>query len=410
MAMVSLICPQCGAALELEDKDRDYGFCSFCGCRVQLHEVISVKHSGSVSLDNSYQATNRLQIADRAYEARNYSEAHNYYTKVLEDLPGNYTAIYRKGMCAIHMAGGDLPAGEFSVAMKAAGQALVSTRQLDGKSSIDLIAQKDRDILEMLIIAVLTFDPVIGAKFSSQDTCNAALNRLLNRALFAPAAISFIDAEAVREKALTDALNFCDLLKGTTLEYPYTVTNGNGQTEQKTGRCRLNNEALNSLKATRAALAQAYNTLPSRLERERNLSAGINILSGEIKTLEDRITGEEQALKAAKAAFWNANPAFAKGRIKALIPSFIIGGISLIALVLCFIFDISLGIVLAPGGIVLAVLLGIRFIRNYEAGVFNESITGQIAAIEADKNTLNEKKNQLKKENDQLKEYNKSKR
>jgi len=46
MALRSLICPQCGAQIQLDDADKDYGFCTSCGTRIQLNEIVSVHHTG----------------------------------------------------------------------------------------------------------------------------------------------------------------------------------------------------------------------------------------------------------------------------------------------------------------------------------------------------------------------------
>lgn len=411
MALVSLVCPQCGAALELDDKDRDYGFCGYCGCKVQLHEVISVKHSGTVSLDNSAQATNRLQIANRAFESHNFSEASDYYTKVLEDLPGDYKSICRKGICAVYLsAPGSIAATEFSVAMKAACQALNTTEQQNGKSGVDLIAEKDRDLLELLDSCVLAFDTKQPLQ-ASLDSCNAVFARLVSNAVFASTVIGCIDTESIKETALVNALEFCSNVEKTTLKYHAGSTvEKNGNVKNNYENCRISGRNRELLQQTRASFADAYNTLPSRLEKERNLGASIQILNDEIKALQKKIAEEQKALKASKTAFWNANPDFAKGRRNALLPALIIGVLSAAALTVFVIYRINLGVLLAPAGIILAVLLGIKMKKSYEKNVFSEDIRLQTATINADENELKEKKEKLAAENSRLKEFNRSKR
>lgn len=51
MSLKALICPQCGANLQLDD-NREFGFCEFCGAKVQIKEVIEIKHSGQIKIDN----------------------------------------------------------------------------------------------------------------------------------------------------------------------------------------------------------------------------------------------------------------------------------------------------------------------------------------------------------------------
>lgn len=46
MAVTALVCPRCGAQIELDDS-REYGFCSYCGSKIMLgeHIYVHVKHS-----------------------------------------------------------------------------------------------------------------------------------------------------------------------------------------------------------------------------------------------------------------------------------------------------------------------------------------------------------------------------
>ena len=41
MGMKSLRCPSCGANLEMDDS-KEYGFCSYCGTKVQINDRINV--------------------------------------------------------------------------------------------------------------------------------------------------------------------------------------------------------------------------------------------------------------------------------------------------------------------------------------------------------------------------------
>jgi len=411
MSLVSLICPQCGASLELDDKDRDYGFCPYCGCKVQLHEIISVKHSGSVTLDNSAQALNRIQIANRAFESHNFSEASSYYTKVLEDFPGNYTAIYRKGICAVYLSTPiSLPTKEFEVAMKAAFQALTSSEQPNGKSSVDLIAQKDRDILELLKDCVLPYTPG-NQKLPSVDHCNTCFSLFVTHAAFAATAVGFIDSEAVKEPALLDSINFCERAERTKLQYNAgTIVDKKGNVKENIGVCRLSGADKESIAKTKAHLAGQYNSLPSRLEREGNLNANIKILNDEIHALEKQIADEKKVLKAADTAFWKANPDLAKGRGKAALPGLIIAILSGIAFTLAIVFGWAIVILIAPVGIVLGILLAVSLGKKYRNSVYTEDIHTQINVINDDLKTLKEKKERLNTENSHLKEFNGSKK
>ena len=100
MAIKALMCPQCGANLSLDDS-RDFGFCQYCGAKVMLHEVIEVRHTGTVRIDTSGQEENYLKLANAAYSAANFEEAYSYYAKTLEVNSNNIIAIYLKGVSAV---------------------------------------------------------------------------------------------------------------------------------------------------------------------------------------------------------------------------------------------------------------------------------------------------------------------
>ena len=91
MAMKALRCPQCNAELELDD-EKEFGFCTHCGTKVMLHDV--VEYTGSVALDTSAQGRNRILLGNRAFEAGNWKEAYDCFTRALADLPDDVTALY----------------------------------------------------------------------------------------------------------------------------------------------------------------------------------------------------------------------------------------------------------------------------------------------------------------------------
>ena len=104
MGTVSIKCPNCGGALELDDS-KEFGYCIFCGTQVHIQdEKTRVKVSGSVKLDESDKYSNYLTLATRAFEARNMSEAYTYYTKALEIRQDDYLPVFRKALCAGYLS------------------------------------------------------------------------------------------------------------------------------------------------------------------------------------------------------------------------------------------------------------------------------------------------------------------
>ena len=103
MGLVALVCPQCGASLNLDDSF-EFGFCQYCGTKIMLHDVIEVRHSGTIKIDYSEQEKNYLELATNSFNAANIREAYTYYLKTLEVNPDDIIAVYMKGICAIMLS------------------------------------------------------------------------------------------------------------------------------------------------------------------------------------------------------------------------------------------------------------------------------------------------------------------
>lgn len=82
-------CPNCGGELQLPD-NRETVKCMYCGGEVVVQKAIR-DYAPQVNIDNL------LELADKALEAGNFSEAYTYYSKVLEVEPKNYKAWFGKG-------------------------------------------------------------------------------------------------------------------------------------------------------------------------------------------------------------------------------------------------------------------------------------------------------------------------
>lgn len=94
MGIVALKCPSCGADVSIDSKS-DFGICEFCGTKV-MQEKIIVEHR--VNETDKY--NNCVELANRAYQGRNYEEAYSYYKKALEIKQDDYMLFFRKSICA----------------------------------------------------------------------------------------------------------------------------------------------------------------------------------------------------------------------------------------------------------------------------------------------------------------------
>lgn len=94
MAFVSLNCPNCGAAIEL-DNSREFGFCQYCGTKI-VQDKIVVEHRGSVSIDRTNEIDNLLNRAQEMINKNAFREAEVYFNRVLDIDTTN--SIARKGL------------------------------------------------------------------------------------------------------------------------------------------------------------------------------------------------------------------------------------------------------------------------------------------------------------------------
>lgn len=94
MPFVSARCPQCGGELQL-DSGKATAFCMHCGSKIIVQEAIN-----AVRIDNTHMIDTWMKMGDRAYEGENFSEAYEYYRKIIEVQPDNWIAHYKKGKAA----------------------------------------------------------------------------------------------------------------------------------------------------------------------------------------------------------------------------------------------------------------------------------------------------------------------
>ena len=81
-------CPSCGAQLEVS-KSSDMTTCEYCGSKVVFNESLNGISSN---------AKNFLDLANNEFKLGNYEKACEYFEKVLETDPKNYTAHFLKSL------------------------------------------------------------------------------------------------------------------------------------------------------------------------------------------------------------------------------------------------------------------------------------------------------------------------
>lgn len=108
MPLVAAKCTQCGANIEVDDS-KEAGICKYCGTAFITEKAIT---NYNTYVTNNFAGANinvmganienLLTLAKNAEETGNYSEARDYYTRVLENQPNNCDALVGKGVCSLY--------------------------------------------------------------------------------------------------------------------------------------------------------------------------------------------------------------------------------------------------------------------------------------------------------------------
>lgn len=90
MSLVNVKCPNCGASIQL-DNSREFGFCSYCGSKVQVQEAVH-----KIEIDKSGDIQSYIALSKASIEAGNGQEAYDYANKALELSSQNVDAWFLK--------------------------------------------------------------------------------------------------------------------------------------------------------------------------------------------------------------------------------------------------------------------------------------------------------------------------
>ena len=90
MSLVDVKCPNCGASIQL-DNSREFGFCSYCGSKVQIQEAVR-----KIEIDKSGDIQSYIELSKSSIEAGNGQEAYDYANKALELSTQNAEAWFLK--------------------------------------------------------------------------------------------------------------------------------------------------------------------------------------------------------------------------------------------------------------------------------------------------------------------------
>lgn len=273
MGTVSIKCPNCGGALELDDS-KEFGYCIFCGTQVHIQdEKTRVEVSGSVKLDESDKYSNYLTLATRAFEARNMSEAYTYYTKALEIRQDDYLPVFRKALCAGYLSDDLGLRIEEVVAGISTAHSLVSDRNLQ------------KNMSDEIVTFALSDQPEVITTFYSSDECARYAKGIYNRITLLNRLYPFLDkdnAEGV-SKYLDVAISCCKRLNMKSMQFVAGTTVKKGETKTVYGTYPLPPSMVAEVADISKRFADEYNKyIRPKIEA---VKSGIEEINKQIKGL-----------------------------------------------------------------------------------------------------------------------------
>ena len=280
MAIKALVCPQCGANLELDDS-RDFGFCQFCGAKVMLHETIEVKHTGSVKIDNSDQARNMMNLANNAFNARNFPEAYTYFSKTLECDSMNAMALFLKGVCAVYVSDPlSIRTNEYVQATaQAKNIALSPNSNFDAGVLLHEVERVSSEMLESMFASGKPTQP----KSQEQGACISEFTKATGIVELARSAVDLMESEPCIESQVNSALAFIDETLKTKLKYiAGEQTDKKGRTTPIIKTITVSSDQKKKLVELKAELCGIFNNLPSKLAMSGDINNRLDDASEEV--------------------------------------------------------------------------------------------------------------------------------
>lgn len=110
MGFVAAKCTECGANIEVDDT-KEAGICKYCGTAFVTEKAIK-NYNTYITNNNNFAGANinvvgadidnLIVLAKNAQDVGNYSEAKDYYSRILEMQPMNSDALLGKGVSALY--------------------------------------------------------------------------------------------------------------------------------------------------------------------------------------------------------------------------------------------------------------------------------------------------------------------
>jgi uncharacterized membrane protein len=278
MATISIKCPNCGGALELDDS-KEFGFCIFCGTQVHIQdEKTRVEVSGSVKLDETDKYRNYLTLATRAFEARNMSEAYTYYTKALEIKQNDYLPVFRKALCAGYLSDDLGLRIEEVVSGVSMAYDMVSDQSIQKNMSDEIVTFALTDRLQVV------------TTFYSSDECSRYVQGVYNRVTLLNRLYPFLDkdnAESV-SKYIEITISYCKQVSLKAMQFVAGTTVNKGKSKTVFGTYPVPQNIISDVAAISKRMSDEFN---------KYIRPKIEIVKSEISQINEQINALPQLLR-----------------------------------------------------------------------------------------------------------------
>lgn len=84
MALKAMKCPNCNANIELDDS-KVYGFCSYCGTQIQIHEIVEVRQTVDGDVIKSFEKL--VENGDAYIKFGDYYQAEMVFLEAIREYP-----------------------------------------------------------------------------------------------------------------------------------------------------------------------------------------------------------------------------------------------------------------------------------------------------------------------------------
>lgn len=90
MALKAMKCPNCNANIELDDS-KVYGFCSYCGTQIQIHEIVEVRQTVDGDVIKSFEKL--VENGDAYIKFGDYYQAEMVFLEAIREYPDRKSVV-----------------------------------------------------------------------------------------------------------------------------------------------------------------------------------------------------------------------------------------------------------------------------------------------------------------------------